>query len=1423
MPPSTPLVPQPANKAIPMTAPGPDPTSSLPLTTPSPVQHSAPSVPTLSAQETAADESAKGGSGTTSASPAKKKESSEPTTVLTDPSALQSLLCWLHGFPSCAVNAAAKAYCESWVAPESTASSGAAGAASAQSSGEKRKRLSTEVAAAAAAAAAAKPPSKALVERSIKAYAAISSVSPDSKIKVWAVSPSAWSTAGVKEPPTLIAQEGVEKPKGPPSGKRAKAAKGENSAGASDEPSAETADADTSAAVPPTEDIDAPEGTIALTTGDDASAAAGAGAGVGAGTAVRESKPKTEPKPKAESKVKATPVPSGPPVIDPRANMYMGAIRDTVEHALSEFCVVSTGGVSSSSAVGAAAATACVLGTFFAEAHVGSLIKAALTDMPEEVASDSPVAVPAAVHGALAFLVQGSAQPLSVLATAVSTLFSSALEEVNASNVSANEACPGAAEIISLPSWASPASLTLSLPLVAERKCHGSKPAKGAVLLEDTARSCVWRWEVSNNELLLIPHSDVDPIGPDVDAMSGSGGGGAGGAGMDAAAVDSAGAPVKKRASPEARRVINQVVRERAALRILGEKVRAAIKAIDALTTAADGPGPDEVKVADATERFAKASREWEVFQERERARVAKVAADAAAKAAAKIDRVAKATAQKTEREQAREAARIAEKAARKAAEEKAKGVTSASQRLFAGFFGAKAPAPPTSAPAPAPSTAPAAAAAVPRDNGVSPAPLSAVGLAPAAAEVPQPDPPSAVTLTALAPGSLITDRALAVEAALGSRPDSKTVFDDFASWRLASLAAARERKAARHEARSKVRESLLAAATSAQSAFHAGAPVSASSAFASAAFVDLTTDDGERDPTRLISAGLVPGKLCRAKTLKFHEDERFAFFGTFSAARSAAKIAKAARLAAEEEAAARAAGAMLDNDAAGDDGAEVTPYINVSGLVPRVSGRRWLGARVDIFDYTVDSEAEWEAAPDDEEGLDLERASDGEDDDEEGVDDGGAGGATGAHDIDALDYADGWLCADDHLEFDAEARARDAKLRAAAAEGGDGSDRASVISRIPGDDDDCEIESVCAASVANAEAMPCAAPSVLAALTGSKRSAGDTAVSDAQRVKRRIVLPTAASLADVREFVFGLCPDLSDFVARQPQSSTTGALRDLLGGRIEVLVTRAAPLALTAPAPYEENFDDCDAASVSDAGGEKARAKVPATFPVGPLLLEALVRLLHGSAASVSKIIESFQKHSAAAGAVPKKAIENKIREISVKGRYDYVKPAKQVAPTASAEESGMGGGAGAGAGDTAHLVAVTCDRPESNFEAIAALPFIRAVMHAESVSAPTASYNRLKFVVHDDILAALGISLDPKTEEAAIALAAHVDAHFLATGEKKIKYGYTGFQAAIKARAAADAVTTVTAAAATKPSTKQVTLSFPKAATASSPSKPQ
>ncbi len=50
-----------------------------------------------------------------------------------------------------------------------------------------------------------------------------------------------------------------------------------------------------------------------------------------------------------------------------------------------------------------------------------------------------------------------------------------------------------------------------------------------------------------------------------------------------------------------------------------------------------------------------------------------------------------------------------------------------------------------------------------------------------------------------------------------------------------------------------------------------------------------------------------------------------------------------------------------------------------------------------------------------------------------------------------------------------------------------------------------------------------------------------------------------------------------------------------------------------------------------------------------------------------------------------------------------------------------------------------------EAAYTAIELLPFVQAVMHVDGVEAPGAAYGKMRFVVHEEVLAAVGFALRP------------------------------------------------------------------------------
>lgn len=1211
------------------------------------------------------------GAAASSAQGPDRKASPECITLITSAVALEALFRFLHGTSaSGGVPAAAKAYEAAWVpSPEATVP-----AASPPASGEKRKR------AASASTSKPRPPAKALIERTIKAYA--SAVKSVGSAKVWEVSPKGWEAAEVSDPPALVLNSAAE----------------DKTAASSIHVSA---DHGSSVAV-----IDGAEDRA---DGSSAGRQAASPAAADGGSSI--------PAPK-------TALP------DPRAAIYAAAAESTGTYALIHYC-----GYSAST--DGPAVLSRTLGSYAADAHTTALVAAAVshTVAPPPAASSSAAAlladtetlfpsvlsVPASAAPLLALLIQGAAAPLPEVVRGIAQVIS----------LAAASAVPAGA----VPSWAAESELLKFVPLLAERKAYGVKPKA-----DSPATSTLHRWEVANDLFLTLPASDAPESELQEDVASVMGG-----------AAGSATAAEKKTtaaASSETRRVVAAVHRERTALHKLGDVVRSAVRLVDLLSP---GTGvPDEVKVEKAVATHQKALLEWTSAQEKERARAAKATADAAARAAkAAADAATRAAAREAKEAKAaaaraeKDSAKAAEKSEKKIAAEKAKGIFGGAA-FMATFF--KKPQPPQ------------ASASVVAASPEAPAVAASV-IPPTVSE----DLPSAPQ--AAAPSNALDAALAAVTSGVDFR---ETAQSDFAAWVRAT---SRELRTARARKRAVKRSFQDEAASSAgfQSGRVSASPsrVTAAAQYGSSAFVDLTLDDSDVGaPSALITAGLVPGRLCRAKTLSFHEDTRLAYFGTWAPSRAGARLSRAAAAAAAAAEAARASGIIGDGE---DDGIVDEPYVSVAGRKPRVNGRCPIGVRTDLIDYAIDSEAEWEEGGDGGEGHeDLERASDGADEEDELEAAEEAGGEVPS--LDALDYADGWLCPDDHLEFDADALARDRAARSAAAaadaEDADGRGDSGDNEPIPGDDD-ADILSVTdgrGASDFNPAAMPCAAPS---ALVGLKRQ-GDT-TTEARPAKRRIILPSSAStLADVRDFSFGWCTDLPLWLATsQLTSASSGAARDLLGGAVIALHGNAAPLQLSAPdidvngelfrAGEEHHEDeaaaqegDTDIAHAAVVSAEvtthvAAQGRPSSSFPADSASLAALVKLADGSCASMPKIVEAWRSGAPERASVSKSAVEAKLREISVKGRYGL----SAAAPSPDA----------ASAVPAAEHTAVPEDARVSPYVSVELLPYIRATMAAEGLDASANSFTRMRFIVHESVRELAGVGLPPEAEAAAVALAAFVE----------------------------------------------------------------
>jgi len=1030
----------------------------------------------------------------------------------------------------------------------------------------------------------------------------------------------------------------------------------------------------------------------------------------------------------------AAPSPGGAPQPpDARAISAAAVLREALVTALTGYCAyVAEGGEGGAEGGGALVGPAsvlqlqrgAVLGNYAGDAHTQSLLMAYHAD----TGAASAAAYPEAHVPLLALLAQGSSAPLSALSTAISA-------------------------VLMGESGIAPSAFSVSdrLLLIAARTAHGIVVRGVASAEAEGACEAAWRWEVVNLEHLALPLAAGEE-------------GEAGGEGAEGAA--GAGAPKKARADPASRRIITAVKDERHALKLLGDKVKAAARVIEVTSPATSGgkgrakPGVvDEVKATEAGEKLLKAARAWEAVREKEAAEVARRAVREAERSVketrAREEKEAKAATRAAEKE-ARESEKAAAAAAEKEAKDKLKEKEAAhAAKFFNNMFKAAAPVGAASSSAARPAAAAVASKAGPAAASPATAPASLPastsawdGVMGAALDAP-PSPQSSLDLQAWAEGSRTRQAAIRATRA---------------TWRLAR------------------RSGLGSSRPSASAGADAG--------YAGAAFVDLTGEEEgapDSDPALLLRAS-----VHRLKVLTFHTDTRPAYKGTWVRANAARRLAASRRAAADTEAAPEAWDPKLEaaagaGEGAGagagtggeDEGVKAAPYCDITNR-GRLSSRNPRGVAPSVFDYEVDSEGEWEVQDEGDDVDDLERESAGsEEEDEEGVkvDDG-------------LDYEDGWLCADDVVIVDAGAIAREKEARKAAAGAGDGVGEGGAIPGLDDMDEDCvsdEEKEGAGRGRFNPAAMPGASSAHLASLGAS--GGADPSTSSSAPKRRRILMPGAGggrtSILDTKSFVFGVCYDLEAFLAGAV-SDLARAAGDLLAGRVEGV----APVrALVPPAMTMHTEEEVAAGGAEDEGGEAppkaakeakgpSEPKAPkpakevkekAVFP--PALLPSLVRMVHGSQAGAGKIVDSFVSHEAvlahyavdvppaAEGAppappptIPRSLVTKMIGEIAVKGRYGYDAPRTK----AGAEESGHAEAAASPAPVTA--VAPVSKERETSFVPIDLAPWVRAVMAAEGRGALNKAYTLLRFVVTPAALEAAAFALAPDVEAAAAVVTKHV-----------------------------------------------------------------
>jgi hypothetical protein len=213
--------------------------------------------------------------------------------------------------------------------------------------------------------------------------------------------------------------------------------------------------------------------------------------------------------------------------------------------------------------------------------------------------------------------------------------------------------------------------------------------------------------------------------------------------------------------------------------------------------------------------------------------------------------------------------------------------------------------------------------------------------------------------------------------------------------------------------------------------------------------------------PAGAAGAGTAGPAGAEAKDAPENPEANFrpAYFGTWNARRARARLtreraeraeAAAAEANAQEvvgfgasapaaavDAVLAASGGAAESSAGPSDGATDAPYIAVAAVQrthgSRISARRPFAVDPSLFNYEVDSEAEWLDQREDEEGNVTDLEADSEVDDEEekelaglGVDGKGL----------AYDYGDGWMVEDDEVEY--EEGAGDAGANAGGAAEGD-------------------------------------------------------------------------------------------------------------------------------------------------------------------------------------------------------------------------------------------------------------------------------------------------------------------------------------------------------------------------------------------------
>jgi len=602
--------------------------------------------------------------------------------------------------------------------------------------------------------------------------------------------------------------------------------------------------------------------------------------------------------------------------------------------------------------------------------------------------------------------------------------------------------------------------------MVAERRAYGFKPPAGTSTAQrsddDSHPACLWRWEVTNRDHLLIGGSP---------AAGGSSSGGAMPAAAAAAPVDDddddddddgaaegGGTEKGKARRPRAagdRTLLRKATADEKVLKLCAARLTALAGLTDLLLHA---PGPRSTakaaeswaaKVTSAEERALKAARDGLALLEVQAAKAAgrKVGVRAPPKAAA---------------------------------------IAAANTKSIMAFFGkppaAAATAPSTAAAGSKPASAvggaeSSAAVLVPRPTPVGGvkvlAPSGTVGALGTAgvgaggpAFVPPPQPTGLpntpwgkaaqrrrqqAAARAADPAVQAAATAAVVGADDAARQESESAVPrDFLAWCIACAQERRQEAALRRRTRSSALRRAINTVRrnrgenvvdlTQDSDREEGDEGAAEAGLSGARYLTLHRAEIPAGATREVVSAT---GVARVKLLSLHDSPRPAYFGTWSAAaarrRRAAELsstgggggdAAAAPPTAQEaldeermfgvrQSAAATAGATTpagqgEGGTAADGATAAGPYISLKprgGLIDttaRLTARRPWRADLSLFQYDVDSEVEWEEEGGDDNVTDLEAASEGEEEEE------GAKRETGKVDAAEYDYEDGWMCADD-------------------------------------------------------------------------------------------------------------------------------------------------------------------------------------------------------------------------------------------------------------------------------------------------------------------------------------------------------------------------------------------------------------------------